>query len=711
MLQLMKITIAGWIGSKRGRLTVVECVAAPHGDLNGGGLWKCKCVCGREVVKTGYRLSPIKPDSDAGCSVGCGASKRPSPLTDVQMKEAVEMYQSGESLHVIAKHFDVYVQSIWKPMKRAGVVMRSLSQAGRRFPVNENVFSEISERSAYWAGFLMADGNVQKGSKDSYLITLGLSVVDRAHVEKFRDLISPQAVVSTRHMESGDSCTFRFRSKKAGEDLIRLGVTERKTFTAKACDALAFNRHFWRGVVDGDGSIGQQDGYWHVSLVGSEVLVGQFAAFCGTVIPEFEPSVNPTGNIFRLSVAGRKAATLLDALHHGSSVALDRKRLLAAQAIAAGNAIETDRALINTPQRRPRNLQGRYSLRPVTVGAETGTIGELAARHGHSVAAVYTRTHRLDWPLDRALTMDATGGSAEAMRQWFQSLEGCVVDGDVFRFGRVGFVADASRSSPSDRTKATAWKNLRRQQAAKAVGDTLFFFRVEEWEVWPVLIQDWVRHKLIGGATTCYARDCEKGPLDADSAAMFYAGQHLQSGQGGKHFALKHGGQVVAVMTFSAQSQSRQGAMVEGEWTLARYAVSGHVPGAASRLFKLAVAETTASSVVSFSDNAYSDGELYRSLGFTMAGTTPPDYKVWHPETGILHKSAWRRKNIPTRLDEAGLADDFKPETDIRSESDMERLAGCSLVWDCGKLRWKWSAPISTGGGQSNGEEVETNRI
>src|ERR1035437_7947582 len=53
----------------------------------------------------------------------------------------------------------------------------------RKYIVNDYFFSTDTEESFYWAGFLAADGCVQKGiNSDTYYISLTLSLKDKEHV-------------------------------------------------------------------------------------------------------------------------------------------------------------------------------------------------------------------------------------------------------------------------------------------------------------------------------------------------------------------------------------------------------------------------------------------------------------------------------------------------------------------------------------------------
>jgi len=124
--------------------------------------------------------------------------------------------------------------------------------------MDESVFDAITEPSAYWIGDLMADGNINTGKTGNPRISLTIAARDREHLVKFRKFLNCSNPIQIKIIQvSGivpKQYTLRFSSKRIAGKLIEFGVTARKSLTAKVI-GLQDNRHFWRGVVDGDGHI------------------------------------------------------------------------------------------------------------------------------------------------------------------------------------------------------------------------------------------------------------------------------------------------------------------------------------------------------------------------------------------------------------------------------------------------------------------------
>lgn len=94
---------------------------------------------------------------------------------------------------------------------------------------NENFFSEINEKSLYWAGFLAADGNVRKTSNKSRQLSLTLANKDRLHLENFKTDIKAESPISD--VQSGNSkCgTIVITSAKIFDNLSKFNIVPAKT--------------------------------------------------------------------------------------------------------------------------------------------------------------------------------------------------------------------------------------------------------------------------------------------------------------------------------------------------------------------------------------------------------------------------------------------------------------------------------------------------
>ena len=129
--------------------------------------------------------------------------------------------------------------------------------------MDETVFDTVTEESSYWIGNLMADGNVYTGKTGSPQIALTATARDREHLVKFRKFLNCSNQIHLKITKVNRKVwiqyTLRFSSKRIASALMTYGVTAKKSLKVKAT-GLENNKHFWRGVIDGDGHFKNRDG-------------------------------------------------------------------------------------------------------------------------------------------------------------------------------------------------------------------------------------------------------------------------------------------------------------------------------------------------------------------------------------------------------------------------------------------------------------------
>lgn len=259
-------------------------------------------------------------------------------LTEQQKQEAVRMYEGGKSTYQIGAVFGLHDTSVGSLLRRRGVVMRTLRESNRRLPFNEAAFDSVTPEAAYWIGMLMADGNVCARKHSTY-ISLALGTADAGHVERFRAFLGSSHQFDTQANNRGYAngkglVRLSVASRRLADRLSEFGVVPAKSATA-AGRGLEFDRDFWRGVVDGDGFV-FRDGRNrpHVGMVGSQMLAGQFLAFCRGIVPT-RARVRPMHSIYSARLICTYAIEVIRVLYADCCVALPRKLLAARQILAS----------------------------------------------------------------------------------------------------------------------------------------------------------------------------------------------------------------------------------------------------------------------------------------------------------------------------------------------------------------------------------------
>lgn len=249
-----------------------------------------------------------------------GVEVRPTGKLAGRTQEIADRYTRGESSGQIAAALGVADTAVLARIR--GIPRREPGWAARLVPVDHDAFSNpTAPATAYWLGFLMADGCVY----DTGRVTLALQDRDRGHVQAWLDFmgstdakLQPQPAGPSR---SHPAVRAQVSSRRVVEDLKKHGVVPRKTHAGVAASSDVANQPaFWRGMVDGDGTIGIARGKHGpvLSLCGSPVVMNQFADFLANSIEGFRrPNVlvrkqSPVIRIVQMNgVRARQAVALL----------------------------------------------------------------------------------------------------------------------------------------------------------------------------------------------------------------------------------------------------------------------------------------------------------------------------------------------------------------------------------------------------------------
>lgn len=190
----------------------------------------------------------------------------------------------------------------------------------------------LTEPGAWFTGLWTADGHLGTNG------TIGISLKDGDAV-----LLAAEAIGFPR-----DRVTVCRKGGAQGQTRLRVGIKYLlprlaalgihpgcKTGRERAPDAVAFDRHFWRGVIDGDGWI-SVDGFGMGLVTASQTLRDQYVAFLRTTFG-FEPNVTVREpgadkraiSLYQIGVSGERAASLASLLYSSARFAMRRKHDLA----------------------------------------------------------------------------------------------------------------------------------------------------------------------------------------------------------------------------------------------------------------------------------------------------------------------------------------------------------------------------------------------
>ena len=257
---------------------------------------------------------------------------RKSRLTETQILEVQDRYLSGESSETLAREYPASASHIRSILKKRGIPIRSLSASKTKYSLNTDAFKYLTPEAEYWAGFLFADGCIYRnsGGKRNLVVRLGISEKDHEHILKFKAFLEAVAPVRTVvHKNSLNSITgittlssINLCCHTLAVDLIELGLRGDRI----PCEKLEFSRHFWRGMIDGDGSISStQDKKVEVTLCGKPLMLEKFQNFIKSIGIHTNAKIRAGVGVHYLHLTTRKAKDLLECLYQDGDTGLDRK--------------------------------------------------------------------------------------------------------------------------------------------------------------------------------------------------------------------------------------------------------------------------------------------------------------------------------------------------------------------------------------------------
>lgn len=183
----------------------------------------------------------------------------------VSDEEIIEACKDANSNRDAAKMLGINHEVFRKRAKKLNVYDLILNKKDKRriYSCNDDTFDTISNESAYWLGYIVADGSIVDNT-----LRFTVSINDIEQLEKFKIFSNSESNINHHksHYEDNngihffDACSLKITSTKMVNDLNKYGIIQGKKY--KDIDylcyiPLAYRMDFISGLFDGDGSVGQ----------------------------------------------------------------------------------------------------------------------------------------------------------------------------------------------------------------------------------------------------------------------------------------------------------------------------------------------------------------------------------------------------------------------------------------------------------------------
>ena len=203
-----------------------------------------------------------------------------------------------------------------------------------------------------------------------------------------------------------------------------------------------------------------------------------------------------------------------------------------------------------------------------------------------------------------------------------------------------------------------------------------------EWRLKQEVVKSIIASVLKKPGVSIYGRKCNVREVSSIICNDFLDMNHLQ---GANNSSIKLGlfdedDNLVSVMTFL---KSRFDTKIQYEMGRFCNKINTHIAGGASKLFSYFLKNYHPTSIVSYNDRRYFDGQVYINLGFNFVGNTAPNYfYITDNYQTIQNRICWQKHKLKNKLEQ------FNPAI---SEWENMKLNGYDRIFDCGNGKWVWT--------------------
>ena len=211
----------------------------------------------------------------------------------------------------------------------------------------------------------------------------------------------------------------------------------------------------------------------------------------------------------------------------------------------------------------------------------------------------------------------------------------------------------------------------------KKLGIQLIHIFEDDWQYKQHIIKSRILNKL-GKSTTIYGRKCIIRVVDSLESKYFLNNNHIQGWCVSKiNIGLYYEGELVSLMTFGNRKLTST-----SNFELLRFCnkLNTTVIGGASKLFKYFINNYNYNKILSYADICWSDGNLYKQLGFDYIKDTDTNY-WWIVNNIKTHRYIWRKQEL------------IKKHLLINDETETECMhrLGYYRIYDCGSMLFEWT--------------------
>lgn len=197
----------------------------------------------------------------------------------------------------------------------------------------------------------------------------------------------------------------------------------------------------------------------------------------------------------------------------------------------------------------------------------------------------------------------------------------------------------------------------------------------DEWTNRNYQIKSYIENILNYNTNKIYARNCITKKLDINQTKEFIDQYHIQKAPSNILYSngIFYQDDLIGIISLGRHHRD------SNQLVLNRlcFKSNNKIIGGVSKLLKDCIfwaKDNKYNQIITWSDNRWSNGNVYENVGFIFDGHLPPDYSYVN-----------LKKDTSKRISKQSVKNKIPKEY---SEKDWMHLQGYSRIWDCGKKRW-----------------------
>lgn len=229
--------------------------------------------------------------------------------------------------------------------------------------------------------------------------------------------------------------------------------------------------------------------------------------------------------------------------------------------------------------------------------------------------------------------------------------------------------------------KKQKFYHFQKRKTTNSVGYRLIQIFEDEWVEKQKIVKSRLKNAFSKNTKKIYARKCIVKEIDTNIKSKFLKKYHIQGNDKSNiHLGLFYKNRLVSVMTFNSYRIALGNKPKNRCYELSRYCsiFNFNIVGGASKILSFFEKTYNPIEILSYADCRWSDGNLYKKLGFIFEGQTQPNY--WYIVSNQRkHRFAYRKSELSKILKE------FNPNL---TEWENMQLNGYDRIWDSGSLKF-----------------------